>query len=969
MKLKKALIFVLCAIMMFSLVACSKAGPSDAPIGGPGDDFDPTKEYTVTFSVGAEAEAAGVTIPSRLATQTAKGGETIWAMPTPSKYEGYTFVGWYEGNEQFTETTRIGRDWHCVATWRSQAEADAEAQAYEDNISSWDKPGHLYIHYKRFDHNQAEEGRVNPASGPEYDDEAGKIDSAIYSDWGLWVWPTNGPEGEYKEGILFNPAKIDLSGAVYDVLLDHTYAKGGWDETTTSSKNLPVNYVDQTTKKVKAIAMQLFMKSTRELEGFWSNDGGNIDLNLDLMKRERTGGYSYHWFVNQSNVGAGSPTFSTKPVVDPYAGKPAGSCTTNHTVKEGNGVLNSNADNRTKYDINKVPVQDYDDVGVGYQVFLASFADGKKDDEYTEEGKGMGDLRGVINKLDEGYFDKLNVDVLWLTPFQTSSGYHGYDIKDYFSVDPRFGTISDLRELVYKAHHRAGGKRIRVIMDSVFNHTSTSNPWYVKSQNLVQEETADGSVIDYRNFYNWINEEQYNELHNCTPESKKADGHVCDKDQWYKDNYGYYFYSSFSSDMPELNYDYQPVRDAIIDVCNYWMEFGLDGFRLDAVKHIYMRNEIHQNAGRPGTIIADKDYKKNNPKIVGNTAGGDNGDPYAYDQTRNLNFWREFNYRLKCTYPNAFLVAENLDGNPANTAPFYEGLDSQFDFNLYYDATRALNDTDASHANWAGLIKAYYKGRDGETNGTGYASHNSHYIGGQFTSNHDLPRALDRLNATTTGNDDTYRGFYSNGTKVTGKESDINSDMVYSAQDKLRLYYAFIMTIPGVTWIYNGDEIGMSGLMPHTVTTGSTSSTVAPHADRVYRQPMKWYTDVNKNSSFDINFQDFKCELEGLNTTSYVGSVEAQEKDDNSILAWVKKLTAIRDKYPALMRGTVEGNSSTSTGGRDYSEYTVKMTGEKSIKVCISNGSSRTYSTTGKLAAFKGLSNDGRYWVTIEEVK
>ena len=212
----------------------------------------------------------------------------------------------------------------------------------------------------------------------------------------------------------------------------------------------------------------------------------------------------------------------------------------------------------------------WEENSVGYQIFIASFAD--------SNGDGMGDLRGIINKLD--YLSALGVDTLWLTPFQHSNSYHGYDIMDYFTVDPRFGTLDDYRELLYKAHR----KGMKVVMDFVLNHTSLSNPWFTKSQNLVKETVTlpNGSKkeIDYRNFYTWQNEEYIKSIDESTQEGRRA------KKQWFKDANGYYFFSSFGSSMPELNFDNQATRDAILEVALYWMSFGLDGFRLDAVKKL-----------------------------------------------------------------------------------------------------------------------------------------------------------------------------------------------------------------------------------------------------------------------------------------------------------------------------------------------------------------------------------------------
>ncbi|MDE7463402.1 MAG: hypothetical protein K2M48_00090, partial [Clostridiales bacterium] len=633
MKLRKALIFVLCVVLALPLAACSKNGTGD--LGGPGGGtVDTSKEYKITFDIGDEARAAGL---NSYPEQKVKGGSVIGYFPTPPNFGNYTFAGWFDGNNQFLKDTKVTRNWNLKAKWNDNSALAEAAAKYEANISSWDEDGHLYIHYKRSGHNESDQGKKygNGNEGPEYDDPNKAIkDSAAYSDWGLWLVPRNG-ETEYNgdpdyftyEGVLFYPAKIDESGAVYDILLDHTYTRGGWDENTLSDKGLKVNYVNQSDKEVRKMTIQLFRISSRAEQGFWKNDTGEPSLNNEAMKRVVDGKTTYHWFVSEGRVGSGSAKFTGEEVPDVYADDPGRTKHPTDRSLDNELNINSNTSNKNQYNINDVPVQDYATTGVGYQIFIASFRDGLQDDKYTELGKGMGDLRGVIDALEEGYFDKLNVDVLWLTPFQSSTNYHGYDIKDYYSVDPRFGTIEDYRELLYKAHK----KGIKVVMDFVLNHTAQSNPWFVKSTNLVTEE-KDGKTIDYRNFYNWITKEQYDTIPGEPNEFK--DGVANPKynpvkAQWFEDTHGYYFYSSFGSSMPELNYDYQPVRDAILDVCNYWMEFGLDGFRLDAVKHIYMKNEIEFSEGGAGDV-----------RDASNAA-------YAYSMTRDLHFWREFNYKLK----------------------------------------------------------------------------------------------------------------------------------------------------------------------------------------------------------------------------------------------------------------------------------------------------------------------------------
>ncbi|MDE6586289.1 MAG: InlB B-repeat-containing protein, partial [Clostridia bacterium] len=627
---KRSFLCIIVALVM--LLSCMLTG-----CGGPKG----SKEYTVSFEIGAEAAASGVATPD---SQKVKYGETV-VQPTIDKWTGHSLDGWYFGTAKWNfSTDTVKSDMTLKAEWKIDISAEI-AKEYEDNLD-WGEENHLYIHYLRGAHKSSENGTVNTSAKPTYSKQ---IQSDVYNDWGLWVWeyfPTNG------EGRAFYPMKIDVSGAVYDIDLTASYNDGGWNESTRKDKGLNINYED-----ALRLGIQVYSQDSRiNGQGFWVNDGGDVYIILANAKRENG---DYHWFVRQGSVQEGSAIFTGVTVHDPYEGLAPGSATSKYDVVSNKG----NNDVYTQQPV----AEGWEENSVGYQVFIASFAD--------SNGDGMGDLRGVIEKLD--YLKELGVDTLWLTPFQQSNSYHGYDIMDYFTVDPRFGTLDDYRELLFKAHQ----KGMKVLMDFVLNHTSVSNPWFAKSQSLVKEtiQLPDGrqKEIDYRNFYTWQNEEYVQSLK--SPAAKA---------QWFKDSNGYYFYSSFGSSMPELNFDYQATRDAILEVALYWMSFGLDGFRLDAVKHIYMANESRD---RSDWVVSDI------------SSSGD----YSFDMNKDVHFFREFNAKLKSSYPNAILVGENFNGNPAYLAPFYQGMDSQFNFNWYYDATSSLSSIARGGEGAATLINKY----------------------------------------------------------------------------------------------------------------------------------------------------------------------------------------------------------------------------------------------------------------------
>ena len=209
------------------------------------------------------------------------------------------------------------------------------------------------------------------------------------------------------------------------------------------------------------------------------------------------------------------------------------------------------------------PVATDDNCRVFYEIFVGSFSD--------SDGDGTGDLRGVIDRMD--YLNdgddadglSLGVEGLWLSPIFTSASYHKYDVDDYYAIDPAFGTEEDLKELAELCHQRG----VKLILDLVLNHTGTGNPWF----KAFAEAHRNGDTQDpYYDFYCYYTEgEQVPAGRTFT---KLAGTDI-------------YYESNFSESMPELNYDNDAVRQAVLDVAKYYMALGVDGFRFDAAKYIY----------------------------------------------------------------------------------------------------------------------------------------------------------------------------------------------------------------------------------------------------------------------------------------------------------------------------------------------------------------------------------------------
>ncbi len=229
---------------------------------------------------------------------------------------------------------------------------------------------------------------------------------------------------------------------------------------------------------------------------------------------------------------------------------------------------------------------------------------------------GSGDLPGLIAKLD--YLQWLGVDCLWLLPFYPSPLRDGgYDISDYFTVHPDFGTVEDLRHLLREAHARG----IRVIADLVINHTSDQHPWFLESRQSRDNPKAD--------WYVWNDDDQR------WPEARVVFVDV-ERSNWsYDPQREQYYWHRFYSHQPDLNYENPEVADAILDVVRFWLDLGLDGFRLDAVPFLYQKD---------------------------GTAGENLPETHA--------FIRRVRAELDVKYPGRILLAE-ANGWPADVADYF----------------------------------------------------------------------------------------------------------------------------------------------------------------------------------------------------------------------------------------------------------------------------------------------------------
>ena len=207
-----------------------------------------------------------------------------------------------------------------------------------------------------------------------------------------------------------------------------------------------------------------------------------------------------------------------------------------------------------------------------YEIFVASFCD--------SDGDGMGDIQGLISKLD--YIndgdpttdDDLGYNAIWLMPIHPSASYHKYDVMDYQDIDEAYGTLDDYKQLVEECHKRG----IDLIIDLVMNHSSVAHPWFKEAktylQNLPEGQQPNAADCKYVDYYTFTTEQVNNKYYPVGSSS-------------------YYYDGEFSQMMPDLNLDNPDVRAEFEQIAKFWLDLGTDGFRLDAVKEYYSGDTEH----------------------------------------------------------------------------------------------------------------------------------------------------------------------------------------------------------------------------------------------------------------------------------------------------------------------------------------------------------------------------------------
>ncbi len=488
---------------------------------------------------------------------------------------------------------------------------------------------------------------------------------------------------------------------------------------------------------------------------------------------------------------------------------------------------------------------------VVYQIYPRSFAD--------SDGDGVGDLRGVLSHVD--YLQRLGVDVVWMSPvYRSPMDDNGYDISDYTDIDPLFGTLADLDELIAELHARG----MKLVMDLVVNHTSDEHPWFAESRS--------SRVNPKRDWYWWRDPRPGMTPGTPGAEPTNWESHFSGPTWTWDEKTGQYYLHIFSTRQPDLNWENPEVRQAVYAMMRWWLDRGVDGFRMDVINMISKDTSLPDTQPRPGSPYGP-------------------GDQYFTCGPRNHEFLQEMYREVFAGRDAHVLTVGEMPGVTVPEAvlftdPARHELDMVFQFehvqldigaHKYDLRPLRLPDLKASLARWqAGLAERGW---------------NSLYW-----SNHDQPRSVSRF-----GDDGPHR--------------------IASAKTLATVLHLH----RGTPYVYQGDELGMANA-PFTAITdyrdiqalrfyaeaaalGTQSAwkgglpalllAMAKMSRDQGRTPVQW--DASPGAGFTTGTPWL-----AVNPDHVTVNAAAQLDDPGSVLAHYRRLIALRHADPVVTDGDFE---------------------------------------------------------------
>ncbi len=444
---------------------------------------------------------------------------------------------------------------------------------------------------------------------------------------------------------------------------------------------------------------------------------------------------------------------------------------------------------------------------------------------FDSTGDGVGDLAGMTERLD--YIRDLGVDCIWLLPMYPSPGLDdGYDIADFYSVHPDVGTIEDFRLFMETAH----SKGLRVVADLVMNHTSDQHPWF--------QEARANPESPFRDYYVWSDDpEQYAGVRVIFTDTNVSN--------WtYDQKAGQYFWHRFFSHQPDLNYESLDVHREMLDVCRFWLNLGLDGFRCDAVPYLYEREgticenlpETHEFLAKLRRVV-DDEFPGTVLLAEANQWPSDVVEYFGSDEAPE--FHMAFHFPLM---PRMYMAMRR-----ETRTPIVEVMES----------TPAI----AEHSQWA-----------------------------IFLRNHDELT----LEMVTDADRDYMYYEYAKDPRMrinVGIRRRL-APLLDNGRRQIEMMNSLLFSMPGSPVLYYGDEIGMGD----NIYLGDRNGV---------RTPMQWSGDRNAGFSRADWARLYSPVIMDPVYGYTAVNVEAQTRVPTSLLNWMKRMIAVRKRYKAFGRGSI----------------------------------------------------------------
>lgn len=467
---------------------------------------------------------------------------------------------------------------------------------------------------------------------------------------------------------------------------------------------------------------------------------------------------------------------------------------------------------------------------IGYQIYPRSFKD--------SNGDGIGDLKGIISKLD--YLKELGIDVIWICPmYKSPNDDNGYDISDYQDIMEDFGTMTDFDELLKEVHLRG----MKLIIDLVINHTSDEHKWFIESRSSKENPKRD--------WYIWKEGKDGGEPNNWESIFKGS--------AWeFDENTEEYFLHLFTKRQPDLNWDNPEVREEIYSMINWWLDKGIDGFRVDAISHIKKEDGL-LDMSNPHNL----DYVS------------------SFDKHMNVEgiheYLSELNERTFSNYD--IMTVGEANGVNANEAELWVGEENgKFNMIFQFEHLQLWGEEGDEAFNPKKYKRVLTKWQNA-LEGNGWNA--------LFIENHDIPRVV-----STWGNDKEY-----------WRESSMAFALMYFMQK-------------GTPFIYQGQEIGMTNVNFPSISDYDDVKGINIYNDKIEsglsreealkvvwkisrdnaRTPMQW------NEGLNGGFTDGQPWI-NLNPNYTDINVDNQKRDQKSILNFYKEMIKIRKENLGLVYG------------------------------------------------------------------